>query len=448
MRRISAHARRHVFGTGIAVVAVVLVLVTASAAAARSTMGLCTAGSPCRMSGLGGQIEAFVDSVLQSAGIVESDSGMTVGTGTTTAATTPAEPEESPAVAARTGPFVVSAVTGNDANSCTAGSPCKTIGHAVAVADAGDRIVVEPGVYPEQVTVAKRLVLDGHGATVDATGKVNGIVVSGAGAAGSVVQGFTVQDAIGEGILVVSTSHVGILSNTLKGNDKGANTTVTQECAPMGAIPGDCGEALHLMSVASSRVMSNDVHGNVGGILVTDEVGPSHGNLIASNSIRNNATDCGITLPSHNPLGTTDPSKAGVYDNTVSGNLSQGNGGAGVGMFAPFPGAASYDNRVVDNRLLDNGEAGVAIHAHTPGQNVSGNVIAGNTIAGNGIDPDAGSGAPVGIAVLTVDPSSGTITGNTIDREHFGVFIAGPFTANGLQGNSFGSSVAVPVGHA
>jgi nitrous oxidase accessory protein NosD len=297
------------------------------------------------------------------------------------------------------------------------------------------------------VTVTRQLFLDGHDATIDAAGKINGIVVSGAASSGSIVQGFTVEHAIGEGILAVSTADLGILNNTLVGNDTGVNTTVTPECAPSGAIPGDCGEALHLMGVASSRVTGNDVYGNVGGILLTDETGPTHGNFVAANTIHDNAEDCGITLPSHNALATTDPSKAGVYDNIVLGNVSERNGGAGVGMFAPAPGMASYDNQVIGNTLRDNGEAGVAIHAHAPGQNVSGNVIVGNTISGNGVDTDAGSGAPVGIAILTVDPSSGTIAANAIDNEHFGVFVNGPFTADGLMSNSFRTGVQVPVGH-
>ena len=101
------------------------------------------------------------------------------------------------------------------------------------------------------------------------------------------------------------------------------------------------------------------VEDNVGGILVTDEFGPSAHNVIAFNVSRDNEEDCGITLPSHKAATVTDPTMGGVYDNLVFGNVSEGNGGAGVGMFAPFPGTASYDNLVIDNTLKDNGEAGV-----------------------------------------------------------------------------------------
>jgi nitrous oxidase accessory protein NosD len=336
--------------------------------------------------------------------------------------------------------------SGSDSSACTAAAPCKTIGHAVAQAGAGSLILVGPGTYAEQVTVDKQLILDGHGATIDASGKINGIVISGAASSGSIVQGFTVENAIGEGILAMSTSNLGIQNNTLMGNDTGANTPVTPACTKVGDVPGDCGEAVHLMGVASSRVVNNDIHNNVGGVLLTDEVGPTHDNLVASNTIHDNAEDCGITLPSHNPVATTDPSRAGVYGNLILGNVSERNGGAGIGMFAPAPGMASYDNQVIGNTVRDNNEAGIAIHAHAPGQNVSGNVIVGNTISGNGVDPDADSKAPVGIAILTVDPSSGTIAGNFINDEQFGVFVNGPFTATGLVSNIFGSGVQVPVG--
>jgi nitrous oxidase accessory protein NosD len=344
------------------------------------------------------------------------------------------------------GPLVVSAATGNDGNGCTAGAPCRTIGRAVTLASPGDTIVVRSGSYAEQVTVSKRLRLFSDGATIDASGKVNGIVVTGPQASGTSVSGFTVVNAIGEGILVSTASNVTVLRNVVRNNDLGTNTTATPECAPQGEVPGDCGEAVHLMGVADSRVLGNLVEGNVGGILVTDETGPSHGNLIAGNVSRNNKDDCGITLPSHNPMATSDASKAGVYDNTVVDNVTTGNGGAGVGMFAPAPGTASYDNRVVGNVATGNGEAGIAIHAHAPGQNVSGNVIVGNRVAGNGEDPDSGSGHPTGIALFSATvPFDVVVAQNKISDEWFGVFIKGPVTVRGLRSNAIWN-VTVPIG--
>ena len=47
------------------------------------------------------------------------------------------------------------------------------------------------------------------------------------------------------------------------------------ECQAAGEVPGDCGEGIHLMSVADSTVAGNYVTGNSGGILLTDEFGPT-----------------------------------------------------------------------------------------------------------------------------------------------------------------------------
>jgi parallel beta-helix repeat protein len=338
------------------------------------------------------------------------------------------------------------AAGGSDSHPCTFVAPCRTIGHAVSLAAPGSTIIVGPGRYTESVVVPTRVSLIGRGAVIDAAGLVNGITVTGPASAGSSVTGFTVEHAFGEGILAVSTSNLTIGWNWLHDNDLGTGTNVTMECQDQGNVPGDCGEALHLMGVSSSRVLANHIDENVGGILVTDEVGPSHGNLIAFNTSVDNHDDCGITLPSHNGAAVGNPAAAGVYDNTVIANFSSGNGGAGVGMFAPFPGTASYDNRVIGNTLTNNGEAGIAIHAHAPGQNVSGNSIIGNLVSGNGIDPDSGSGHPTGIALFSAAvPVNVTVVGNHVSNEFWGIFINGSFTVRGLPFNSY-RNVTQPVG--
>jgi nitrous oxidase accessory protein NosD len=347
---------------------------------------------------------------------------------------------------ARAANLVVSPA-GSDGSPCTAVAPCATIGYTLSIAPPGSRITVLSGTYTEMVTVTSPVSLIARKATIDATGRDNGILVEGAGAAGTRIQGFTVENATFEGILVRETSDIAIVHNTVTNNDQGASASEpTGECAPQGAVPGDCGEGLHLWAVTDSQVMGNDVSNNVGGILVTDETGPSHDNVISRNHITNNALDCGITLPSHNADAMTDPTRGGVYDNTIVGNDSENNGGAGIGTFAPFPGAASYDNTISHNIVKRNGEGGINIHSHTPNQNVSGNVIVNNTIDGNGQDPDSESTGSNGISLLTVDAQSDTIAGNRFRNEDYGIWINGPFTLSGLQGNHFDSSVMFPVG--
>src|ERR1019366_7725935 len=70
----------------------------------------------------------------------------------------------------------------------------------------------------------------------------------------------------------------------------------------------DCGEGIHLMGVDHSSVIDNESAHNSGGLLISDETGPSHDNLIKGNDVHDNPFDCGITLASHGPATTVIPS--------------------------------------------------------------------------------------------------------------------------------------------
>jgi parallel beta-helix repeat protein len=354
--------------------------------------------------------------------------------------------------------------------SGAAGTSCataafSTINAAVTAAAAGDTVVVCAGTYKEDIAVAKALTLSGQGATIDATGLDNGVKIS---ASNVTVTGFTVENATGEGILAqqpnpvkgplvgstqlytgVPITQIVITRNTVQHNDQGglpANVTTTTypECQASGNVPGDCGEGIHLWSVANSSVTFNTVTDNVGGILLTDEFGPTHGNLIAGNVITDNVYDCGITLPSHslgrNPAtGKLMPSFGGVYDNVVRNNISSGNGGAGVGIFAPFPGAASYNNVVEGNAISGNGEAGVSLHDHAPGAYIGGNQILNNIIGPNNLAGDhdvspTADLATTGILVWSaVTPITVTISGNTIFGSWYGIWLGHVVSAPGAS---------------
>ncbi len=169
--------------------------------------------------------------------------------------------------------------------------------------------------------------------------------------------------------------------------------------------------------------------------------------MIAGNKVIDNVLDCGITLASHAPAAMTGSmTPLGVYHNTVSGNVSSGNGtktgeGAGVGIFASAPGTADYGNVVINNQLTGNGIPGVAIHGHAPGQNLNNNVIVGNQISGNG--PDAGDPGPTGIHVSSVVPVTGlVISDNTISGEKVSIAIAAGGEVR-IQRNSLGGMLGV-----
>jgi nitrous oxidase accessory protein NosD len=382
--------------------------------------------------------------------------------------------------------------TGSSSNS---GDSCaqarySTIQSAVTAAAPSSTVIVCSGTYAEDVAVNEALTLSGEDAVINATGKNNGIVIS---ASNVSVDGFTVRGAIGEGILAIGTadpslvpagsptgsitgvpiSDVTITHNIVQGNDQGPPTSSYGECQPNGQIPGDCGEGIHLMSVADSTVSHNYVTGNSGGMLFTDEFGPTHGNVIEHNLVSNNASDCGITLPSHNGLAVNPttlaptPSLGGVYDNTIRDNIVLSNGltgfGAGVLFAAPFPGSASYDNVVEGNLIENNGIAGVTLHSHAPGAFIGGNQILHNLIGVNNVTGDTplspATGpfaAPVqfqadmqttGILVWSlVTPTAITIADNTILGDAIGVWmnpaVSDPTAASS---NTF-HGVATPVG--
>lgn len=321
-----------------------------------------------------------------------------------------------------------------------------TIGAAVAAASSTDTIQVAHGTYSEFVTIPKSLSLIGdnrENTIIDATGQPFGIYVDGhdnAGLGAVVISGFTVRNADNAGIAVSNASDVTISDNEVTHNDKG----LAPKCTTLGSFPyffgeaPDCGEGIFLSGVDHSTISNNVVTANAGGILITDDTGPTHDNLIAGNSVvKNTSGDCGITIPSH--------SGAGVYHNTVSGNDSSNNSGPGVGIFAPGPGSKAFANVVVNNRLRGNGFPGVTMHNHAaPGVGkvpagappvlFDDNVIVGNDVSDNAADPgpDSITSGPTGINIYSVAPMSGTvISGNTIHQEVLDIVVKVPSSVGG-----------------
>ncbi len=318
-----------------------------------------------------------------------------------------------------------------------------TIGGAVSVAKPGDVINVGHGTYTEDVQIGISLSLIGENqenTIIDAAGLtsgINGITI--ANASDVEISGFTVENAPAAGIKVTGStaapaSHIVISNNTVRNND----TAGEGNCASVEPLETlDCGEGVFLSGVDHSVIANNTVTGNAGGILVTDDTGPNHDNLITGNSVvRNMGGDCGITLPSH--------SGKGVYDNTVSGNDSSYNSGPGVGMFAPGPGSKTYGNVVINNTIHGDQKAGIAMHNHAapgvgkvppvaPAVIFNDNKIVGNDISDNTADTgDAATPGPTGINIFSVGPMTGTvISQNTISQEAYDIVVNVPAPTSG-----------------
>lgn len=362
-----------------------------------------------------------------------------------------------------------------------------TISSAVAAARAGGTVVVCPGTYHEQVVVSKPLTLSGERATIDQAGVTPAFSVMLPPPLGKqtifaavvidssrvTFRGFTVRNAQGEGVVAAGLAgtvrHVVISRNKVVHNDLGGGVPPKSTyflCAAMGPVPGDCGEGIHFAgNIANSAIRGNFIADNSGGVLMTDDVGPTHDNVVAGNVVTNNAADCGITVPGHNAralsaTGARQPAVAGVYRNLISHNVVTNNGrkgeGAGVLFANAGPGTASYDNTVVGNFIAGNGLAGVTMHAHTlgPGQfeDLNGNVIVRNSIGTNNLDGDTLDGPPgpsdkhtTGVLVFSGGTAVRvTIAHNLIFRNRIGIWLSKPVTARGLKTNRF-RHVAIPI---
>jgi hypothetical protein len=361
----------------------------------------------------------------------------------------------------------------------------RTIQSAVNAAPAGGTVVVCAGTYREQVVLSRPLSLRGQHAVIDETGVNPGfkITLPGLGTAtifagvvmvssGVTITGFKVTNAQGEGILAAGLGRtitgLNILGNAVVHNDLGGGVPPKSpyfQCAAQGQVPGDCGEGVHFAGgVAYSTIRGNYIANNSGGILLSDDVGPTHNNLIADNTVTGNTEDCGITVPGHNPMalnakGKPQPQVAGVYKNVIKNNVVTNNGvkgeGAGVLFANAGPGTASYDNLVQGNYIAGNGLSGVTMHAHTiaKGQfeDLNGNVIVSNAIGKNNLDGDTLDGPPVtdphttGVLVF----SGGTrvwvtIAHNHISNNSIGIWLSKVVKASGLKTNVF-HNVTTPV---
>jgi hypothetical protein len=339
-----------------------------------------------------------------------------------------------------------------------------TIGAAVAAAKSGDQIKIATGQYAENILVTKPLSLVGAGSgstIINAKGLANGIYVDGLdnpGISGVLISGVTVMNANYEGILVTNASYVVISNSHVTNNDQSLNYAAST-CAGQPVFEtsegDDCGEGIHLIGVDHSTVSNSEVDLNSGGILLTDETGMTHDNLITGNSVHDNALDCGITLASHPPS----PAAAsklpyGVFNNNLIGNTATRNGlvgaGAGVGIYAAGPGNLAFGNKVIGNTITNNGLPGVTVHNHAsvpgaPGFNLNDTLIVGNLISGNAADTeDAATSGPTGINIYGVGAIYGTIIAqNTIVNEAVDVVMNNPGSMDVHMNNLMGTGVGI-----
>src|ERR1039458_2879710 len=135
---------------------------------------------------------------------------------------------------------------------------------AVNHAAANDVIQVEAGTYKEEVDIGIPLAIIGAGASasiIDATGLAHGIFVDGfdhPGLRQVIITGLTVENALFEGVLVVSASDITIQNNNIINNDTTPGLVFT------GAFTGCPGQP-------GNGVYETDETGDCGGALRSEE---------------------------------------------------------------------------------------------------------------------------------------------------------------------------------
>jgi parallel beta-helix repeat protein len=366
------------------------------------------------------------------------------------------------------------ATTGTDTGNCVS-SPCATLGYALSQAAADDIIMIQPGTYTASadptgtsntvpaaltgLTIESDAGLSGNAANTIIQGAAsNGLKVN---ASDVTVNGLTFNDSGAAGILVTppssATAPAAVTGVTIenvvsKNSDQCVNTPSTPVCtAAFGA--GDYGESIWLLSVTDSTLENSTMENGLdGGLLVSDEMGPSFRDTIENNMSINNDLGCGITLAAHNPAaiystgpmaGQPNPAAGGVYNNTVEGNTSSGNGATGIGVFN-----AAYNNVIRDNTFDNNGEPGVKLNPTFPGGDVNGNSVIGNTVGVNSLLDGPGGGIPgshnsdstqtTGIMVdAPAGPVTGTIIqGNRVSGNYYGIYLQAGASSSTVSGNT------------
>jgi parallel beta-helix repeat protein len=278
--------------------------------------------------------------------------------------------------------------------------------------------------------------LTGQHATIDETGVASTVRLDGDKAAVVIlssnvkVTGFTVQNAQGDGILAA-----------------GLDGDITRITISQDSIVNN-GEGVHLTGVANGTISHNIISGNSGGILLSDDAGPTDDNVLENNTISGNSADSGITVLGRNTQALTgsgqpQSSVAGVYRNSIKHNQVTGNGGAGVMLAGAAGGTAAYDNLVSANYIAGNGLAGVTVRAGR-GEDLSGNEVTSNVIDTNNTVGDTDL-VTTGVLVFSAGPPVTIRIGtNHVSNNAVGIWLTQPVTATDLTSNTF-TSVTTPI---
>ena len=265
-------------------------------------------------------------------------------------------------------------------------------------AKSGDTITFLAGTYNNiALTVNNALNLVSNGAILNNSGTSTTLTVTGPGASGTNITGFTITGAAGNGISLNSAENITISNNNITGNSAGLeinnsqNNTVTNN-----NISNNNNNGVTISDDSQNNDISNNTVSNNGGDGVN--VQSSSHNKITKNTISNNKKGVSLNGSSNNTVSANTVSnnaENGVdlessYSNEISNNNIYSNTGNGVGL------TSSDSNTVSYNNIYSNTQRGISQTSSVD------NNIVGNNIYSNGIT----------VTVDIIDPANGTVITN------------------------------------
>ncbi len=346
-----------------------------------------------------------------------------------------------------------------------------TIQEAIDAAVDGDVITVDAGTYTENITLGKRLKLQGARANEDACearSSMESIIDSTgvqlnfiSGSAGSIIDGFTFSGSTGLSALISSsgpTNNLQIVNNIIEKfsqrgislNSPGTDITLSQNRVDGTEVTGTSPSVfLNESQFNGFHFTNNCLLNNPGGHAIlfwgNRNVAPSlvrnplfHGNLIDNNtggsgvnlgsSSIDNAEISGNIISNNTNNGII----GGPKNSQITGNTFDSNGIRGLQLLAfgngtdPLKGA--QNNIISANCFLNNGSAAIEFSSSQFPGTISTNTFTGNNIIGN-------SSGAVYTGPETIDATGnfwGDISGPSID---------GPGIGDSVDGTSGGGSI-------
>lgn len=330
----------------------------------------------------------------------------------------------------------VNSTIGSSKGDGTQVSPFGEISQAVDAAPQGGAIIqVGPGVYYDNVSIVGkeiRIIGARAGTTViNASGKDNGVYISGQGSAGSAVENLTINNGRWHAILAQDTSNISVLNMVLEGNGGGAPICIS----PTAQQSSSC---LYESSAVELDGVSNSVLGNLSTV---QNSGAGIGISDLGNVDPGAPYPVGVSAGSENDLvykaSVSDNSGSGVVitaysrgvSNVVVRNLSASNNDAGVEIATMGSGAEINNVTVEHSTMTYNKMPGIVAYTAAAGSSIDNTTIYNNSISMNGPSNVQGVGTvnSTGIALAQEAGVFGAVQmeGNIVSNEYYGLWLSG-----------------------